>query len=82
MKAAKAEAEDMEDEDDVETVLMMVAMTDEFALRRATDRAAKARAVLDSDIVKEAFDDARSDLHRCVDGDRPARDTDGRECCG
>jgi hypothetical protein len=55
-------------------------MTDEFTLRKATDRAAKARAVLDNDTVKEAFDTLRQGYTDAWLATDP-RDTAGRELC-
>lgn len=53
-------------------------MTDEFTLRKATDRAAKARVLLDSDLFNEAFADLRQAY---IDGweATSARDQDARE---
>lgn len=51
---------------------------DELALRRAMDRAAKAQALVDDEILKEAFTTLRQsyvDAWMATD----ARDTDGRE---
>jgi hypothetical protein len=55
-------------------------MTDEFTLRKATDRAAKAQTVLDSDIVREAFDSLRQGYTNVWLMTDP-RDTVGRELC-
>jgi hypothetical protein len=53
-------------------------MTDEFTLRKATDRAAKARVLLDSDLFNEAFAELRQAY---IDGweATAARDQDARE---
>lgn len=51
---------------------------DEFSLRRAADRAAKAKALLDSELLTEAFATLRTEYIRAWEATAP-RDQDARE---
>jgi hypothetical protein len=51
---------------------------DELALRRAADRAAKARVILDSDLFNEAWTELEASYIEAWKA-TSARDTDGRE---
>ena len=54
-------------------------MSDELALRKDAERAAQARALLDSPLFKQAFDTLEADYIRfLLDQTRPG-DTDARE---
>lgn len=53
---------------------------DEFSLRRATDRAAKAKQLLESEMFTEAFDALRNEYIRAWLATDP-RDSDARERC-